>query len=116
MKHLIVNGCSFTDGNFDMPRGSYTWANVVRDYYNNSNLLFANIARKGKPNDNIVSETLDYIKNINPSDEIILVIQLTAIDRIVIDGRRSPTIGSILKSLNWMQWGMSRNEKVFKRV
>jgi len=112
MRHLIVNGCSFTDGNFDMPRGSYTWANVVRDYYKQSDLLFTTIARKGKPNENIVSETLAYLKNINSSDDVILVIQLTAIDRIIVNGKRSPTIGSILKSLNWMQWGMSKNEKV----
>ena len=37
-KHLIVNGCSFTNGRFDT--GSETWANVVRDYFKDTNIMY----------------------------------------------------------------------------
>tara|TARA_Y100000114_G_C11662100_1_gene279546 strand:+ start:22 stop:816 length:795 start_codon:yes stop_codon:yes gene_type:complete len=110
MKQIIVNGCSFTNGNFDLPRGSYTWANVVRDHYLKSNISFTNLGYKGNANETILKKTLSHLKAINPNDEIILLVQLSAIDRIVVDGERSPTIGSFLKSLNWMKWGMSKNE------
>jgi hypothetical protein len=112
MKQIITNGCSFTNGNFDLPRGSYTWANVVRDHYKNSDILFTNLGYKGSANETILKKTLNHLKTLNPNDEVILLVQLSAIDRIVVDGERSPTIGSFLKSLNWMKWGMSKNESI----
>ena len=110
-KRLIVNGCSFTDGKFDLPIGSYTWANVVGDHFA-SNLIYENIAKIGNSNDIIIPHTIRHIKQIDKRERVIAIIQLTALDRIVVDGKKSPTVGSALKSLNWMQWAMSRNEPV----
>ena len=109
-KHLIVNGCSFTNGNFGS--GSETWANVVRDYFKDTDIIYQNIGWKGNSNDLIIPQTLEHIKQIDKNDKVIVVMQLTALDRVVVDGKKSPTIGSVLKSMNWMQWAMSKNESV----
>ena len=106
-KHLIVNGCSFTNGNFGT--GSNTWANVVRDYFEDTDILYKNIGWKGSSNDLIIPQTLEHISQIDKNDKVVVIIQLTALDRVVVNGRKSPTIGSVLKSLNWMKWGMSQN-------
>ena len=111
-KHLIVNGCSFTNGRFDT--GSETWANVVRDYFKDTDIMYQNIGWKGNANEVIIPQTLEHIKQIDKNDKVIVIMQLTALDRVVVDGKKSPTIGSMLKSLNWMQWAMSRNESVTK--
>ena len=111
---IIVNGCSFTNGNFDLTNGgSETWANVIRDKFSfTEDVFFENIGWKGNSNDVIIPQTLEHIKNLNTDDNIIVVIQLTALDRIVVNGKKSPTVTSFLKSLNWMNWAMSQDEPV----
>jgi hypothetical protein len=108
--NLTVNGCSFTNGNFGT--GSETWANVVRNYFKKYSIKYENLGWKGNSNDNIIPQTLNYVRQLEKNEKTIIVMQLTALDRIIVKGKKSPTIGSALKSLNWMQWGMSRNEPI----
>ena len=109
-KKLIVNGCSFTNGNFGT--GSETWANIVHKHFQNTEIQYENIGWKGNSNDSIIPQTSEHIKQIDKNDEVVVIMQLTALDRVIVNGKKSPTVGSILKSLNWMQWAMSRNEPV----
>lgn len=111
-KHLIVNGCSFTNGNFG--RRHITWANIVEDHFRND-YTFHQIGYKGNSNDIIIPQTANYIQQFNSNDELIVIVQLTALDRIVVDGKKSPSIGSALKSLNWMKWAMSQNETISQK-
>jgi hypothetical protein len=109
-KHLIVNGCSFTNGNFCT--GSETWANIIQNHFKKTGILYQNIGCKGNSNDLIIPQTLEHIKQIDKNDKVVVLMQLTALDRVIVNGQKSPTIGSALKSLNWMQWAMSRNENI----
>ena len=48
--------------------------------------------------------------DVESSDKVVIIIQLTGLDRIVINGETSPTIASVLKSIKFNWFGMSQNE------
>ena len=71
--NLTVNGCSFTNGNFGT--GSETWANVVHNYFKKYNIKYENLGWKGNSNDNIIPQTLNYVKQLEKNKKTIIVMQ-----------------------------------------
>ena len=102
---IIVNGCSFTNW-FGRQQ---TWANHLD---NGTELKVLNLGKKGSTNQEIIDNTL---KNINTDDEYIVLMQLSGLDRILINGNRTPTVASTKKFSIFNWWNMSQNEEVSDR-
>ena len=102
--NLVVNGCSFTNWH----RRQDTWAHYTHLQY--PDLNFINLGKKGSTNDEIILNTISELSNLE--EKSIVIIQLSGLDRILIDGERSPTVSSAVKSnlFNW--WSMSQSENV----
>ena len=102
--NLVVNGCSFT--NWYMRQD--TWAHYTHLQY--PDLNFINLGKRGSTNDEIILNTISKLSNLE--EKSIVIIQLSGLDRVLIDGERSPTISSAVKSnlFNW--WSMSQSENV----
>lgn len=98
---IIVSGCSFTNW-----RRQTTWADHVQSNFNQYE--FINLGAPGNSNERILPGVLNEVQSI--SDPCVVIIQLTGLDRVVRNGKLSPTIGSVLKSLSMNWFGMSQNE------
>jgi|ETNmetMinimDraft_9_1059917.scaffolds.fasta_scaffold23639_1 hypothetical protein len=99
---IIVNGCSFTKWHGRQK----TWANHL-DKDTDHKVL--NLGMRGSTNQEIIDNTLE---NINTDDEYIVLMQLSGLDRILIDGNRTPTVASSKKFSIFNWWNMSQNEEV----
>ena len=95
MKNLIItDGCSFTNWN-------ETWATLLKD---TSDLPLINYGHKGNSNDNIVgkfSEKFEGTLSSKNFDTYYIIIQLTGLDRKMINGSISPSIGKIFGDDGW---------------
>jgi len=106
---IIVNGCSFTNWVSAGNRRSTTWGNHLSDTRNEKVI---NLAKKGSTNQEIIDNTL---VNINDNEEFIILMQLSGLDRILINGQRTPTVASHKKSSIFNWWNMSQNEPLTER-
>jgi hypothetical protein len=105
--NLVVNGCSFTN----WYRRQDTWAHYIHLQY--PDLNFINLGKKGSTNDEIILNTISKLDN--SEEKSIVIIQLSGLDRILIDGERSPTLSSAVKSNLFNRWGMSQSENVSQK-
>ena len=91
---IITDGCSFTNWN-------ETWATLLKD---TSDLPLINYGHKGNSNDNIVgkfSEKFEGTLSSKNFDTYYIIIQLTGLDRKMINGSISPSIGKIFGDDGW---------------
>mgnify|MGYP001188234921 CR=1 FL=1 len=91
---IITDGCSFTNWN-------ETWATLLKD---TNDLPLINYGKKGNSNDNIVgkfSEKFERTLSSENFDNYYIIIQLTGLDRKMINGSISPSIGKIFGDDGW---------------
>ena len=119
MKKLIVtDGCSFTNWRT-------TWASKLSEKFI---APVINLGVSGNSNDRIVGQFIDRLVPqlaLNPDTEkVAIVIQLTGLDRKLVDGEISPTVGKVLGETKHkasifnlfgmvnLDWGFGRKSKV----
>ena len=105
--NLVVNGCSFTN----WYRRQDTWAHYIHLQY--PDLNFINLGKRGSTNDEIILNTISELSTLK--EKSIVIIQLSGLDRILIDGERSPTVSSAIKSKLFNWWSMSQSENVSQK-
>ena len=114
-KHIIVSGCSFTRW------GGYNWP----DYIDTDNITLYNVAHKGNCNEKVIRDAYQKFTNLSVKDNerAVVIIQLTGLERVMIDGVISPTIRSLYETkskFNWLgkpnQESMGRFKHYFENV
>lgn len=93
-KHIIVSGCSFTNW------GGYNWP----DYIDKDNITLHNVGHKGNCNEKVISDSYQKFINFPIDDRIVVIIQLTGLERVMIDGVISPTIRSLYETKSKFNW------------
>jgi len=101
---IIVSGCSFTNWPWSKQK---TWAQYIEDTVPKG-ISVVNIGRPGNSNEFIIPEVIQEASK--SDDNCLVLVQLTGLDRVSVNGEMSPTVGSILKSLSMNWFGMSQNE------
>ena len=92
-KNIVVSGCSFTRW------GGYNWPDALNKY----NTSLYNVGHKGNCNENIIKKAINQVKSLSKisSDQpIVLIVQLTGLERFMLNGKISPTIRNIYEADN----------------
>ena len=96
-KHIIVSGCSFTNW------GKYNWP----DFLDQNNITVHNIGRCGSCNEKIIQDVYSTAATFFPienNDHVVIIIQLTGLERVLINGICSPTIRSLYETKSKFNW------------
>lgn len=102
-KNIIVSGCSFTNW------GGYNWPDAL----NKHDISLHNVGHKGNCNENIIKKSIEKTMSIPKDESVALIIQLTGLERVMIDGVISPTIRSLYETKSKFNWfGMSNKESI----
>ena len=93
-KNIIVSGCSFTNW------GGYNWPDAL----NKHDISLHNVGHKGNCNENIIKKSIKKTMSIPKDESVALIIQLTGLERVMIDGVISPTIRSLYETKSKFNW------------
>ena len=120
--NIIVNGCSFTNWWSAGKLAQRSWAYQQNDTFSKSS--YTNLGKKASSNGEIILNTIEELKtsgyvgnairtgpSFDKNEKTIIILQLSGLDRLYINKRRSPHVKSILKKsklFNW--WGMPTGE------